>query len=495
MKKLLLLVLLFSLSLSVPAQFRPLKKRRHIVNKTLKAITAAPDFQSASFSFYAVDINSGEVIAELNPDKVLRPASTLKLLTTATALELLGPDYKFVTTLGYSGAIDTVRHILNGNLIISGGGDPTLGSKYFDATNSKQFLMECVTAAHDSSIDSINGGVIADASFFSRDIVPPARSWKNMSNYYGAGACGLSIYDDYYTVCWKTGNEVGDTAKLLDVTPYIPNLTFDIGVIADSINYDNSYIYGAPYSGFRTIRGQLPVGRSRFCVKGSMPDPPFIAALQIDSAFCANGIGIKNPPTTFRRLGQWGRSPAITILYRNYSPALSQIITKTNVHSINLFAEHLMVHAGIKLGAFPDIQISVDSVIAFWDGKGMDVTGMSLHDGSGLSQYNVISPRQMVFLLSYMKNKSNFFDLFYNSLPIGGLTGTLEGMFKNSIAEGNIRAKSGTIDGVKAYAGYITTKLGREVAFSMMVNNFSCSSREAKAKLEYLMEALAEFDK
>jgi len=461
----------------------------------LKAIAAAPDFQSASFAFYAVDVNSGEVIAELNPDKVLRPASTMKLLTTVTALELLGPDYKFVTTLGYSGTIDTVRHILNGNLIISGGGDPTLGSKYFEATNPKKFLIKWVAAAHSSGIDSINGGLIADASFFSRDIVPPARSWQNMGNYYGAGACGLSIFDDYYTVCLNTGNKVGDTAKLIDITPYIPNLNFDIGVTADSINYDNSYIYGTPYSGFLAIRGQLPVGRSRFCVKGSMPDPPFIAALHLDSAFTANGIGIKNPPTTLRRLGQWGKSPEITILYRNYSPPLSQIITKTNVYSINLFAEHLMVHAGIKLGAYPDIQIAIDSVIAFWDRKGMNVTGMSLHDGSGLSQYNVISPRQMVFLLLFMKNKSNFFDAFYNSLPIGGETGTLTGMFKNSIAEGNIRAKSGTIDGVKAYAGYVTTKSGREVAFSMMVNNFSCSSREAKAKLEYLMEALAKFDK
>ena len=125
----------------------------------------------------------------------------------------------------------------------------------------------------------------------------------------------------------------------------------------------------------------------------------------------------------------------------------------------------------------------------------MDTQGLSLHDGSGLSQYNAITPRQMVFLLKYMKLESGYFDDFYNSMAIAGETGTIRNMFKGTVAEGQLRAKSGTVNRVKAYAGYVKTKSGREIAFSMVVNNFSCKSREAKAKLEQLMIALAEFNK
>jgi len=138
---------------------------------------------------------------------------------------------------------------------------------------------------------------------------------------------------------------------------------------------------------------------------------------------------------------------------------------------------------------------SADSVLSFWARKGIDTQGMSVYDGSGLSQYNAITPRQVVYLLKYMKLESNYFDIFYNSIPVAGKTGTLKHMFSGSIAEGKLRAKSGTVSRVKAYAGYVTSKSGREIAFSMVVNNFSCKSSETREKLEQLMIALAEFDK
>lgn len=147
------------------------------------------------------------------------------------------------------------------------------------------------------------------------------------------------------------------------------------------------------------------------------------------------------------------------------------------------------------LGSAPETSAAMDSITSYWEKRGMNTQGMRLTDGSGLSQYDVISPRQMVFVLTYMKKQSPFFNDFYQSFAVGGENGTLEDMFYNSAAKGNIHAKSGTIDGVKAYTGYVTTKSGREVVFSMVVNNFDCSSKEAKAKLEYLMTALATFDR
>ncbi len=494
MKRSVSFLMLLLISLSLFAR-KPLKKRKHNVNRALKEIAACSDFRTAGFGFLATDVNTGEVIAEYNPHMALRPASTLKLLTTATATELLTPQYRFITLLEYSGHLDTIRHILHGNLIIRGGGDPSLGSKYFEQT-TQQLFDHWKDALKKQGIDSISGSVVADAGYFSYNIVPPSWSWQNIGNYYGAGPCGLTIEDNMYSVYFNTEVKMGEPAKIIDVSPTIPDLQIDNRVTADSVNQDNSVIYGAPYCNKRIIKGTLPVGRARFRVKGSMPDPAFIAAWQLDSALVAGGIKTAGKPTTVRLLKEAGIALNKRISFDTvFSPTLSEIIKQTNTHSINLFAEHCAIVAGKHLGAIPQTTVAMDSIKSFWAQKGMDTDGMRLTDGSGLSQYNAITADQMVFLLTYMKNKSRYFTDYYNSFAVGGQTGTLENMFYDTPAAGNIHAKSGTIDGVKAYAGYVTTKSGREVAFSMMVNNFSCSSHEAKAKLEYLMVALSEFKK
>jgi D-alanyl-D-alanine carboxypeptidase/D-alanyl-D-alanine-endopeptidase (penicillin-binding protein 4) len=381
--------------------------------------------------------------------------------------------------------------------MIVGGGDPTLGSKYFDSTSNKQFLNHWVTAIRALGIDSLSGRIIGDAGAFSRDIVPPTWSWQNMGNYFGAGPCGLSVFDDYYTVFFNTTGKAGDTAEIAGIQPGYIQLRFDNAVTGDSISYDNANIFGAPYSKRRYMRGQLPLNKQHFGVKGSLPDPALVAALALDSSLSMVNIICGEEATTIRRLQSKNNAvPEVSKkLFTTYSPALSEIVAQTNIHSINLFAEHCLIAAGIELGAAPETLVAIDSVISFWTKKGMDTQGMSLNDGSGLSQYNAVSPRQMVFLLKYMKRNSENFDVFYNSMAIAGETGTIKNMFKGSIAEGKLRAKSGTVSRAKAYAGYVTSKSGREIAFSMVVNNFSCTSREARAKLEQLMVALAGFNK
>jgi len=497
MKKIVLLLSLAIITLDNFAQFRALERRNHNVNKLLKEMSAFPDFKTAGFAFYALDIQSGETIASVNLDLALKPASTLKLLSTATALQLLGPDFRFETSIAYTGEIDTANKLLIGNIIIIGGGDPALGSKYFDSTKERQFLNEWTNAIKELGIDSITGGVIADARAFSWDIVPPAWSWMNMGNYYGAGPCGLSVFDNSYAVLFNTGCEAGDATEVVGVSPETVELKFNNTVTADSISYDNAYIYGAPYSKRRYIRGQLPLSKEKFGVKGSMPDPALVVAIELEIALQEMEIATTQPTTTIRRLQMQDKTTSgqRIKLFTTFSPLLSEIIAQTNIHSINLFAEHCLIHSGIKLGAAPETMCSADSVLSFWARKGIDTQGMSVYDGSGLSQYNAITPRQMVYLLKYMKLESNYFDIFYNSIPVAGKTGTLKHMFSGSIAEGKLRAKSGTVSRVKAYAGYVTSKSGREIAFSMVVNNFSCKSSEATEKLEQLMIALAEFDK
>ena len=497
MKKIALFFLLGFLTFGGYSQSRSLEKKNHSVNKLLKQIAAYPEFKTAGFAFYAIDINSDEVIAKLNMDMALKPASTLKLVSTATILELLGPEYHFETKLEITGELDTINHVLDGDIIIIGGGDPSLGSKYFASTKEKQFLFDWANAISDLGIDSISGRVISDARVFSWDIVPSTWSWVDMGNYYGAGPNGLTVYDNYYTIYFNTGDKLGESVEIAAINPKIPNLIFDNKITADSITYDNGYIFGSPYSNEHYLRGQLPINKENFAIKGSIPDPAYFAALQLDSLLKHNDIRIAGSATTMRLLYKENgiKNKRRETIFLTRSVELSSIIAQTNIHSINLFAEHCLIRSGIEMGAVPETDIAVDSVKNFWTSKGMDTQGMALFDGSGLSHYNAITPRQMVYLLKYMKTESQYFDVFYNSMAIAGETGTLKRMFKGSVAEGALRAKSGTVNRVKAYSGYVTSKSGREIAFSMVVNNFSCSSREARAKLEQLMIALAEFKK
>lgn len=493
-----LLPLLFILFLSTEFSFaQNLHKRNHSINKVLKEITKSSDFKNASFGFLAIDAKTGQIISAYNADLALKPASNQKLISTATALELYGPDYTFETRLEYTGSIDTIHHVLLGDIFIRGGGDPSLGSKYFDQTKDKQFLLQWTEAVQHLGIDSIAGAIIGDDGIYSQDIVPPTWSWINMGNYFGAGACGLSIYDNYYTLFFKTDSLIGDRAEIEKTVPEMPFLVFDNAIVGDSISGDQSNILGAPYSNKRYLRGALPINKSNYGVKGSLPDPPYLAAYELDKSLKEAGVKIKEEPSSIRlkAINKSYQHENRSSIATTYSPPFSQILEQTNIHSVNLFAEHFLNLSGLKLINSAETEPSAEAVINFWKEKGMDTQGMALTDGSGLSQYNVVTPRQMVFLLNYMKTKSPYFDFYYNSLPIAAGEGTLSGMFKGSPAEGNLRAKSGTIARVKSYTGYVRSASGREIIFSMMVNNFSCSSSEARAKLERLMIALSTFKK
>jgi len=345
MYRIFLTFLLFCFSVNFSfAQIRKLEKRNHSVNKLLDEILAYPHFKTADFGFLAVDINTGEIIASHHPDKSFIPASTNKLITTATTLELYGPDFQFKTTLQYTGYIDTFTHTLEGNIIIKGGGDPTLGSKYFEETKDAVFLNSWVNEIKKLGVDSVAGAVIADPGIYDDNNMPITWSWNNTGNYFGAGASGLSYKDNYYTVYFDIPEVIGDTAEIIKTEPEIRGLKFDNRATADSIEEDNTNIYGTPYSYIRLIRGELPAGKTNFGVKGSMPDPAYILACEFENALKSENIGIKNFATTLKISGNtYNDRSLISVLY---SPELSDIIRETNTHSINLFSEHLIKQIG-----------------------------------------------------------------------------------------------------------------------------------------------------
>lgn len=475
-----------------------LYKQKHNLNTALYNLKKDRALKNAGIAFYAVDLSSKEVLAKHNQNLALAPASTQKLITTATTLEVLGANYRFKTKIEYTGNIDTTKRVLHGNLIIRGGGDPTLGSKYFTSSiNKYSFLDKWASSVKEAGIDSITGYVIGDARIYDYDMVPPTWSWEDMGNYFGAGACGLTCFDNSYTLTFKTPTKIGDTTIITDISPEGNGLTFDNTVVSGKTRSDLSYIFGAPYTYFRYIRGELPRAKNEYEVRGAMPDPAYYLTRKFCEKLDLYNVKIANTPTTFRKSPELANGDTLKTkaIHITYSPKLSEIIKKTNYISINLYAEHLLSHIAHKRKKEKGTKAACKFVENFWTAKGMDTGGMSLNDGCGLSRYNTVTAKQMVFLLDFMKNKSKNFDAFYNSMAIVGKKGTVKYMLRKTSAAGNMRAKSGSIRSVRCYSGYVKTKSGREVAFSIMLNNFNCSSSKARKKIEKVLKALSDFSK
>lgn len=463
------------------------------VRAAIKKVVEDEDLKNASISFYAYDLDSNKIISGISSSRSLVPASTMKLVTTATALEMMGSGKRFTTTIKYSGEIDT-NCVLNGNIYIVGGGDPALGSHRYQ-NHYGNFLEKWARAILNLGIDSINGRVIGDASIFSEQMIPSTWIWGDLGNYYGSGPCGLSIYENRCALTLISGNK-GDSTYISCVNPYIPNLEFDNHVKGMITSKDQSYIFGAPYQEARIIKGGIPVNQEEFEVAGSIPDPTYLAAFELDMELKEAGVKTSNLPSTKRRSkinGEKVENENKHVITTTRSPTLASIISATNMHSVNLYAEHLLNQIGVFKYRSGDTGSGSVAVYEFWKAKGLDVDGLYVSDGSGLSRFNAINAKQLVGILKLMYESKNY-KVFLSTLPVAGKSGTLRNVGRGTTASGRVKAKSGTMTRVKSYAGYVTTKSKKNVAFAIIANNYNCSAREMRKKMEKVMIKLAEIN-
>ena len=229
----------------------------------------------ASVSLCVADAESGDIIIDYNSGISLTPASVMKLITSAAALELLGPDYTFKTSVGYTGKLNKRWGRLKGNIIITGGGDPALGSKYF-SDHYDDFLQDWVTEIKKLGIKRIKGRVITDDSYYDYLPVPAKWLWEDAGNYYGAGAYGLSVFDNTYEIHFKTLSD----SSLPVINKIIPDeCRFELSnFLIASGTTDEGYVFAAPYSTSGWIAGTIPVNQEDFVLKASITDPPLLLA-------------------------------------------------------------------------------------------------------------------------------------------------------------------------------------------------------------------------
>jgi D-alanyl-D-alanine carboxypeptidase/D-alanyl-D-alanine-endopeptidase (penicillin-binding protein 4) len=435
---------------------------------------------NASVSLCVADAEKGNVLIDYNSGVSLAPASVMKVITTAAALELLGPEYTFKTRIGYTGTFNKRWGRLKGNIIIIGGGDPALGSKYFP-DHYKDFLSNWVEEIKKLGIKRIRGRVITDDSYYDFIPVPGKWLWEDTGNYYGAGVYGLSVFDNTYEIHFKTLSD----STLPVIREFIPvECTTDLSnlLIAEDTT-DAGNVFAAPYSTNGYMAGTIPVNQNDFVLKASISDPPLLLAKMVTNKLKTAGIKISGKPTTLRSEKNYKAEKYIPVAEIN-SPGLSDIIEVLNHESVNLFAEHLIKELGKKFKNDGSTSSGVKVIVEFLKSSGIDTNGMFIEDGSGVSPLDAVNTRELVRLLVYMKNNGKHFPEYFSSLPDAGKEGTLKNIFKDPVFDSRLKAKSGSMTRVRSYAGYFTAKSGKKMVFSIIINNFSGPSKNIVTEIE-----------
>ena len=443
-------------------------------------LTTHPDTRDANMGVLICDYYTGDTIQSYRANSVIPPASTMKLLTTATALELCGEDYRIETPITYDGYIQ--NGTLYGNVYIEGRGDPTFGSRY---VGNQAFLYHWAKELRQAGIKKIDGCVVGDASYFDGDALNPAWLWEDAGNYYAPGIFALSYVDNIMNIVLRSG-PVGSIATVLNTTPNVPEIEFENHIRCTHITYDGAFVHGVPYSNRRYLVGSVPSNRQTFGVKGDLPNPSIILARDFTKVLTISGVQVAGEATylTEKPLNAAPRKH----LFTYESEPMSEIIRHTNHESDNLYAEMLFRTLGSRYSIPCTIHNASEFIREFWKNRAVSFRSAKILDGCGLAPQNAISPAMYVQLLGYMYGSKNK-DVFVASLPCSGESGTLSSFLRNTPLHGKVCAKSGTIGGTKNYAGYIFLPDGRVWVFAVMVNSANCKTRKIQRVIEqYLLD-------
>ena len=455
----------------------------------VKRLLQAPYMRGASFSLVVKDVQEGRTVYSYDTDRLQSPASVLKTVATATALEILGEDYRYPTTLEYDGILE--NGTLEGNLYIKGSGEPSLGSSHF-APGQNKFLSTWIAALQKAGIKHITGSVISDESIFDTEGVSIKWLREDMGNYYAPGSYGISIFDNMYKLSLQTG-AAGTRPVLKGTEPDIPFIRFKNYLKAAPVSSDSAYIIGAPLDDVRYLYGVLPANREAYVLKGDIPDPALYLARYLTDQLQQKGIRVDGSPSCYRievEENRWKKGERKEIV-TTYSPTLREIASVCNHVSHNLYADALVKTVGLQYKPRRNEMISsfgrgVQVVKEYWEKKGLDVFPLRMNDGSGLAPADKVSAGFMGELLVYMATESAVSDAFIASLPQAGIEGSVRNFLKGSKLQGKARLKSGGITGVRSYAGYIT-KDGKTYAVAVFSNNYSCSMSRMTGALERLL--------
>jgi len=388
------------------------------------AWVARPEFKSALVGLVLLDADGEVVFSSPLGETALCPASTLKTLTTGAALGEFGPEFRFETRL---------VHRPDGNLALVGSGDPAL---------SLADLERLTADAVKAGLKDVTGDLVADVSVFTAPPVNDHWNWGDIGNAYGAGAFGLNVEHNRMSARFQPGAKTGDPAKFIEGFPVSADTRWENDVTTGPAGSgDGVAIYSSPGGRVISMHGTVPQGPA-FSVGGAIPDPPAVAVEALRSAL--EQAGVKFSGKAVPRKGE------ATVLATHRSAPLPEIIDHLHKVSDNLEAQCLFLTLGNRAG-----KNSSTAVREYWEKAGVAFEGLRLIDGSGLARANMIRPLDLA-RVNLAARSGPHGDLYFQSL--------------NPSLAGNVRAKLGSMSGVKTDVGFLRLKNGKELTFALMAN-------------------------
>ncbi len=443
------------------------------INNALNTFLKDEQLKHAIAGLYVTDENGNKVFA-LNEQYGLAPASTQKVFTSIAALSLLGKDFTYKTEIGYNGNIS--NNLLNGDVIIKGYGDPTFGSWRYSKTQPDSVLNFIVTAIKNSGIQKINGNIILNDGVFSYQPTPGGYIWEDMGNYYGSGSWAINWRENQYDLVLKPGKNIGDTSTVIKTNPTLSIHDYSNFITtADENSGDNTILYLPPYGSSAFAEGTIPKGVKDFTVSGAVAYAADQFKTELDSSLKKNSITVSGDISTGASLEkQRIKIPSAQQNIATYtSPTLDSIVYWFLQKSINLYGECLLKTIAYQKDGFGSTDIGVNEIKKFWQQNGVDSSSLNISDGSGLSPQNRVTTYALVNALLYAE-KQNWFQSFYNALPVSN----------------NMKLKSGTISGVRCFAGYYTAASGKKYVLAIMVNNYDADKGSITPKIFKVLDAL-----
>jgi serine-type D-Ala-D-Ala carboxypeptidase/endopeptidase (penicillin-binding protein 4) len=420
----------------------------HRITKLLQDARANPALSGTAIGFCLLS-DKGETVLDENATTAFIPASSLKTLTTATALEALGPDFHFITELKSSAVIE--EGVIKGDLVVIGGGDPML-----KMDDLKAWAVELKKRG----LQRVTGGIRADTRFFSGSLYNDYWNWGDIGNGYGSGVSGLNLNHNRYIVMFRAGAAEGAPAELLGINLELPQTAWKNEVTTGpSDSGDGVVIHGGEIATAIHLRGTVPLGATRFQAKGAVPDPARFIEHHFRSLLAAEGIQVESRST--------GAGPAAHPLLKHESPALIDIIKSIHATSDNLETECVFRMLGLKQGKPP-----AEVIREHWKQRGLDLTGLRMEDGCGLARADFIRPLDLARLQYF------------------AAVGPQGAAYKSSLlSEGGLSWKGGAMSGVRSFTGYVKTKSGAEYFYALMMNHFT-DGKAVSALSRQVMDAM-----
>jgi serine-type D-Ala-D-Ala carboxypeptidase/endopeptidase (penicillin-binding protein 4) len=480
MKKLLVfsLLILGGCSSSLPRQtpsdpFGPLRR-------DINAVLSDSIFRHTLAGVKIVSLNTGEVFYQKNDTLLMHPASNLKLLTSATALQILGEGFSFKTAV----LVDSVQSggVIPGDVYIKGFGDPDLKTSDLDSL---------AATLHSVGIRAINGDVVADDSYFDDLYWGKGWMWDDEPDPDEMFISALSVNKNCVSVNVAPGLMPGNPA-IVTIDPPTPFFSVlnnaRTGVDSSDYSVTISRLFKERLNTI-TVDGTLPQGCGAHRSSLSVWQPALYTAELFRESLQRDSIAVLG----YTRLGT---TPLHAVELANHGWPIDSVLITMNKFSDNLSAENLLKTIGARQRGLPGTaRNGIYAENEFLSSFGIDTSACSIVDGSGVSHYNLLTVDDITRLLAGIAKRPDPFHVIYASLPVAGIDGTLESRMIGTAAQGTVRAKTGTISGVSAMSGYVTTSDGELLAFSMVMENFVTPTRYYQGAQDRICGLLARFSR